>query len=411
MAQCTIITIGDELLIGQVIDTNSAFIAQELNKLGISIKNRIAIADKESEIVDTIRNAMKNSEIVITTGGLGPTKDDITKHSLCKLFNVSLKRDEETYLHVKSFFESRGREFTEINQSQADIPQNAKALFNERGTAPGIWIEEQNRILVCLPGVPFEMEHLIQKKVVIALEHHFKIPSLYYSYIQTAGLGESFLAREIEDIEEAIPENISLAFLPSPYRVNLRLSGSEEDKTTIDAISLDIKKRLQTYVYGESKEDIFKVVLNSLMKKNQLISFAESCTGGYLANEFTNYSGSSECFKGSFVVYSDQEKIQMLNVSKELIDQYTVYSQECAVEMLQKLLIKTNSDYGISTTGIIEKSEMNPKPKVFIAYGKRNDFKTLELDLFYPRKKNKEAIAYAAMIHLYKDYIRCEKSL
>lgn len=405
MIKCTIITIGDELLIGQVIDTNSAFIAKEFNKIGISINRRIAIGDSENEIINAIKEALNSSDLVITTGGLGPTKDDITKLSLCKLFNVNLKRDEKTFLHVKKFFESRGREFTDINQAQADIPENADVIFNERGTAPGIWIEHEHKIVVSLPGVPFEMEHLISNHIIAKLKTKFKAPALYYSYIQTAGLGESFLAKEIADIENSIPDSISLAYLPSVYRVNLRLSGTIETKDTIDFIASQIKEKISSYIYGDSINDIFKLVLEKLKLNNQTITFAESCTGGYLANEFTNQSSSSECFKGSYVVYSDKEKIETLGVSKNVIDNYSVYSFECVEDMLKKLLKKTNADYGITTSGIIEKSDTQSRPTVYIAYGNIDTIKTLKLDLFYPRIKNKEATAYAAMIHLYKDFL------
>jgi nicotinamide-nucleotide amidase len=401
---CTIITIGDELLIGQVIDTNSAFIAQQLSVLGISIHRRIAISDSASEIKSAITESWLNADIIITTGGLGPTKDDITKKTICDLFQVGMKRDEQTFQHVKSFFEARNRPFLEVNQAQADIPENAEVLLNARGTAPGMWIEDKGKILIALPGVPFEMEYLITTHVLDRLKTMFNIPSLYYQHIQTMGLGESFLAQKIEHIESKYP-HISLAYLPSPLSVNLRLSGNEDIKSEIDAYAHEIRKELLDCTYGNDTSPIEVKLIEILRQTKQTITLVESCTGGYLANLLTNIKGASEVFIGGWAVYTDAFKQNELDIKNKTIEQYTSVSEEIAKELLLHALMKSKADFGISVVGYLEKSETVPSPFAIITYGNLELQKTRLIDLFYPRVKSKEAIAKVAMVSLYKEFL------
>lgn len=401
---CTIITIGDELLIGQVIDTNSAFIAQQLSVLGISIHRRLAISDRASEIKSAITESWLHSDIIITTGGLGPTKDDITKKTICDLFGVGMKRDSQTFEHVKAFFEARNRPFLEVNQAQADIPANANVLFNARGTAPGMWIEEKGKILISLPGVPYEMEYLITTHVLNRLKTKFNIPSLYYQYIQTLGLGESFLAQKIEKIESNYP-HISLAYLPAPLSVNLRLSGTEDLKAEIDQYAQEIRVELADCIYGDNTESIEIKVINQLKLLNKTITLTESCTGGYISNLLTNIRGASEVFVGGWSVYSNEFKHRELNVKLETLDTYTAVSEETSLELLINSLIKTKADFGISVVGYLEKSETVASPYAIISYGNLTSQKTKKIDLFYPRVKSKEAIAKVAMVSLYKEFL------
>lgn len=401
---CTIITIGDELLIGQVIDTNSAYIAQQLSVIGISIHRRIAISDNAAEIKNAITESWLHSDIIITTGGLGPTKDDITKKTICDLFQVGLKRDEETFQHVKSFFEARNRPFLDVNQAQADIPENAEVLFNARGTAPGMWIENNGKILISLPGVPFEMEYLITTHVLDRLKAKFKIPSLYYQHIQTMGMGESFLAQKIEYIESKYPY-ISLAYLPAPLSVNLRLSGTEDLKAEIDQYAHEIRVELADCIYGDNTESIEIKVINQLKLSNKTITLTESCTGGYISNLLTNISGASEVFVGGWSVYSNEFKHRELNVKSETLDTYTAVSEETSLELLIHSLNKTNADFGISVVGFLEKSEIVASPYAIISYGNLAFQKTKKIDLFYPRVKSKEAIAKVALVSLYKEFL------
>ena len=402
--KCTLITIGDELLIGQVIDTNSAFIAQHLNEIGIAIHRRIAISDQINEIQNSIREAWKTSTIIITTGGLGPTKDDITKKALAEMFGVGFKRDEQTFQHVKAFFESRNVPFLPVNEQQADVPENAHVLFNARGTAPGMWLENDDQLLISLPGVPYEMEYLLQTYVLDRLQKQFKVPPLYYAYIQTSGLGESFLAKKIEHIESQLGDKISLAFLPSPMAVNLRLSGNMEQKEEIDSFANQIREKLKDYIYGNSKTPIEELVFQKLKEQNKTITLVESCTGGYISNLLTNISGSSEVYKGGWNVYTDEFKKNQLNIKEETLNTNTAVSEECAQELLLNALNKTQADLGIAVVGYLEKYN-EQKPHAFIAYGNSKDIKLKKIDLFYPRIKSKEAIARVALVALYKEFL------
>lgn len=400
----TLITIGDELLIGQVIDTNSAFIAQRLNEIGIAVHKRIAIGDDLKEIQTTITEAWKTATIIITTGGLGPTKDDITKKAIADLFGVGFKRDEQTFKHVKAFFESRNVPFLPVNEAQSDVPENAYVLFNARGTAPGMWFEHEGKILICLPGVPYEMEYLIQTYILERLQKKYNLPSLYYAYIQTSGLGESFLAKKIEHIESSIGEGISLAYLPSPMAVNLRLSGNFDQKTEIDNYANQIREVLKEYTYGDSKSPIEELVFQTLKDQNKTITVVESCTGGYISNLVTNISGSSAVYKGGWNVYTDEFKTSQLQIEHELLNTYSAVSEECAKSLLSLALTKTQADYGIAVVGYLEKFG-EYKPHAYIAYGQSDNIRIKRIDLFYPRTKNKEAIARVALVSLYKEFL------
>jgi nicotinamide-nucleotide amidase len=402
--KCTLITIGDELLIGQVIDTNSSYIALRLNEIGIAVHRRIAISDDINEIQNSILEAWKTSTIVITTGGLGPTKDDITKKAIAELFSVGFKRDEQTFQHVKAFFESRNVPFLPVNEAQADVPENAEVLFNARGTAPGMWFDNDGKILISLPGVPYEMEYLIQTYVIEKLQKQFNVPALYYAYIQTSGLGESFLAKKIEHIESQLGDKISLAYLPSPMAVNLRLSGNLEQGKDIDYFANQIREVLKDYVYGDSKTPIEELVFHKLKEQNKTLTLVESCTGGFISNLLTNISGSSEVYKGGWNVYSDEFKRSQLKIKDETLNTNTAVSEECVKELLSNALEKSKADLGIAVVGYLEKfNEM--KPHAFIAYGDSKNIKLKRVDLFYPRVKSKEAIARVALISLYKEFL------
>jgi nicotinamide-nucleotide amidase len=400
----TIITIGDELLIGQVIDTNSAFIAQRMNEIGIAIERRIAISDSLSAIQQTILEAWKTSPILIMTGGLGPTKDDITKKALADLFQVGFKRDEPTYLHVKSFFEARKTPFLSVNEAQADIPDNAEVLFNARGTAPGLWFDIDGKILICMPGVPYEMEYIMHTHVIEKLQSRFNLPALYYAYIQTCGLGESILAKKINQIEDRLSAGIGLAYLPSPMAVNLRLSGQAEHRQEIDLAAAAIQSELSDYIYGISKTPIEELVYHRLKETNQTIALVESCTGGFISHLLTNISGSSDVYIGGWNVYTNPFKTKQLNILEATIREHTAVSEECARELLEKALDKTNANYAIAVVGYLEKYEEN-KPHAYIAYGSPGDIRTKKVDLFQPRVKAKEAIAKVALVSLYREFL------
>jgi nicotinamide-nucleotide amidase len=398
---CIIYTIGDELLMGQTIDTNSAFIAQKLNPIGIKIIERRSIADDRKAILDAIDFGIQNHDVIIFTGGLGPTKDDITKKTIADYFNVSLKRHEKTFEHVKAFFEKRNRPFLEVNQYQADVPENCEVLFNKVGTAPGMWIAHQGAILISLPGVPFEMEYLMEHEVIPRLKERTTTPALIYSYIQTAGIGESFLAKNIEFIEEALPDYIKLSYLPNPYRVNLRLSTTQEYENEMLSFKNQMIQELGDAVYGESTNTIFEHFFNFLDNRKWLVSFAESCSGGFLVNEMTNISGASRILSESYVVYSEASKMDKLGVAKEIIDAHTVYSAECAEAMAIACLEKSKSHIAIASTGILETTK-DQKPFAFIAIAIQGKVVSRKVDLFYGRNKNKETVAVVAIFEALK---------
>lgn len=398
---CIIYTIGDELLMGQTIDTNSAFIAQKLNPIGVKIIERRSIADDRKAISDAVDFGIKNQDIIIFTGGLGPTKDDITKKTIADFFKVPLIRHEKTFEHVKAFFEKRNRPFLDINHYQADVPSNCEVLFNKVGTAPGMWIEHQGAILISLPGVPFEMEYLIENEVIPRLKKRTNTPALIYSYIQTAGIGESFLAKHIESIEVALPEYIKLSYLPNPYRVNLRLSTTQEYENEMLNYKNQIINKLGDAVYGETTNSIFEHFFNFLDSNNRMVSFAESCTGGFLVNEMTNISGASRILSESYIVYSKASKIENLGVNKEVIDIYSVYSAECAEAMAKGCLDKSKSHIAIATTGVLEATK-EQKPFAFIAVAIQDKVISRKVDLFYGRNKNKEMVAVVAIFEALK---------
>lgn len=402
--KATIITIGDELLIGQVIDTNSAYIAQELSALGIGIYRRIAISDQLEEIQMSIREAWSRYPIVITTGGLGPTKDDITKKAIADMFGVGFRRDERTYQHVKAFFESRNVPFLPVNAAQADVPENAEILFNARGTAPAMWFDLNGKILISLPGVPYEMEYLIQTHVLVKLREKFQLPSLYYSYIQTCGLGESFLAKKIAHIEDNLPPEISLAYLPSPMTVNLRLSGTQIYKEEIEHYTTEISSELSEYVYDHTPWPVEQLVLKKMLDLDKKMCLVESCTGGYISHLLTNMSGASQILYGGWTVYTNNFKNKELGISHQLLAEYSAVSEVCVRELLVAAFEKSVSDFGIAVVGYLEKFE-NEKPHAYIAYGTSKDIRIKKIDLFYPRAKSKEAIARVALVGLYRDFL------
>jgi nicotinamide-nucleotide amidase len=302
---------------------------------------------------------------------------------------------------VKAFFEKRNRPFLEVNQYQADVPENCEVLFNKVGTAPGMWIAHQGAILISLPGVPFEMEYLMEHEVIPRLKERTTTPALIYSYIQTAGIGESFLAKRIESIEDALPSTIKLSYLPNPYRVNLRLSTTQEYENEMIAIKNQILEVLEDAVYGESQNTIFEHFFNFLKAKNWFVSFAESCTGGFLVNEMTNISGASNVLSESYIVYSETSKIEKLGVAKEIIEAYTVYSPECAEAMAIACLEKSKSHIAIATTGVLEATK-EYKPFAYIAIAFQGNVISRKVDLFYGRNKNKETVAVVAIFEALK---------
>ncbi|MBU2904492.1 MULTISPECIES: competence/damage-inducible protein A [Arenibacter] len=352
-----IITIGDEILIGQIIDTNSAFIAQELNKIGVSVYQISSVQDERLHILEALKEAEARADVIIITGGLGPTKDDITKHTLCEYFNDTLVENKEVLAHVEAIFKKHlGIPLLEVNKNQALVPSKADVLHNEFGTAPGMWIKREGKAFVSLPGVPFEMKNLITSKVIPRIIQEFKRPYIVHKTIITYGIGESSLADRISSVEDNLPSMVKLAYLPSLGSVRLRLSAkgnnSEQLNDLVDIEAKKIRNLLGDLVLGEAgDEPVESVIAQLLTKKGMTLGTAESCTGGKIAQQITSIPGASAYFKGSIVSYATETKIEVLKVSKTTIDQFSVVSAEVAVEMATNLQKMLKTDFAIATTG------------------------------------------------------------
>lgn len=353
-----IITIGDEILIGQIVDTNSAFIAKELNKIGIEIFQITSVHDDSTHILQAFKDAENHAEIIIITGGLGPTKDDITKQTLCTYFDDVLIQDDAVLAHVEELFAKyiNNTPISDLNRKQALVPSKAKVLKNAFGTAPGMWIEKNDKVFISLPGVPYEMKALITNEVVPRLLTHFKRPFIVHKTVLTYGLGESVIAERIADWEDHLPAFIKLAYLPNMGKVRLRLSAKG---SSLPEIEQEVGRQLamlmpmiaDIYVGMEEDEEIEQSIGKLFTQKGKTLALAESCTGGKLASKFTTNPGASKYFMGSVVSYATASKEDILKVPSQLINQYTVVSAEVAKSMATQAQKLFNSDYALSTTG------------------------------------------------------------
>ncbi len=356
MIRAEILNIGDEILYGQITNTNAQWISSELDKIGIRVIRHSVVSDTEEAILEGLQEAEKRADAILITGGLGPTKDDITKKTLCKFFGVELIRHPEALRAVTHFFESRGREMLEVNRQQADLPANAIYIPNLKGTAPGMWFEKNGKIFVSMPGVPHEMQFIMQSYVLENLQKFFQTPSIVHKMIKTVGIGESYLAREIETWESKLPENLKLAYLPSFGMVKLRITGFGNDRKLVEKqIEQEVEKVLpliDKYVYGFDDDDLAMAVGKLLLQNKKTLAIAESCTGGYLTHCFTQHAGSSEYLKGALVAYSNEVKIKVLGVKSETIEQFGAVSEQTVLEMAMNVRNLLNADIGIATSGI-----------------------------------------------------------
>jgi len=351
-----IITIGDEILIGQIVDTNSAFIATELNKIGIQVHQISSIQDEKEHILSALKEAESRADVIIITGGLGPTKDDITKYTLCEYFNDTLVQNDAVLEHVTELFKkSEHKILTKTNVQQALVPSKAIVLHNENGTAPGMYFNKENKAFVSLPGVPYEMEALIKNLVIPKLVSVYNTPCIYHKTIVTQGIAESILAEQISDWEDGLPDFIKLAYLPSFGIVKLRLSAIGNDKIKIEAaVAKEIEvllDQINNVVIGFDEDSPEISIANLLINKKQTLAIAESCTGGLIASSITQNEGVSTFFKGAVVTYYTQSKTDVLNVDKEVIDEYSVVSGAVAKAMALSVKKKFDVDYAIATTG------------------------------------------------------------
>jgi nicotinamide-nucleotide amidase len=407
--KASIITIGDELLIGQTIDTNSAWIAQKLNALGIHVVRRTAVGDEAAEIKAALDAELARVPIVLVTGGLGPTSDDITKPLLCEYFGGTMIRDAQVLEHVKSLFEKRKRPFLEINMKQAEVPDNCKVLHNRMGTAPGMLFEKDGHYLIAMPGVPFEMMTIMQEEVIPFIRKHFISDAYVHRTILTSGEGESFIADKIKDIEAVLPTHIKLAYLPGMGAVKLRLSGSSSDEQgLIKELGLwqqRITDRLGNIVISLEDLPLEYILGQSLLAEKATISFAESCTGGNIGHLITQITGSGNYFMGSAVCYQNEIKESILGVKKETIDTYTAVSQQTAEEMVKGALHLYGSDYALSVTGKLSEGgvdEAIPVGVVWMAVANKERVVSKEFHFHYDRLRNKELAVQMALLMAWK---------
>ena len=352
----TIITIGDEILIGQILDTNSRYISQALNRLGIVVAERTSVGDNAEQIVSTLDRALAATDVVIITGGLGPTKDDITKHTLARYFGSELVYNEQVAEFVRNLLARRGIEFNELNRGQAMVPACCTVLHNAHGTAPGMWFEQDDKVVISLPGVPFEMVHLIDDIVVPKLRERFDLKAIVHRTMITSGIAESILAERIAAWEDALPEMLHLAYLPAPNIVRLRLSAYEVDGASVEAI-IDsqfelLRKIIPEAIVGFEDATVEQLVHNALIANGKTLSVAESCTGGAIAQKFTAMAGASAYFHAGVVAYSNEAKADILGVNPDDIARYGAVSEQVAIQMAEGVRRVGKSDYGISTTGI-----------------------------------------------------------
>lgn len=395
MTQASIITIGDELLIGQVVDTNSAWMAQELNKWGIRVKRRVAVGDVWDETWQALDEEKKQTDIILITGGLGPTADDITKPLLCKYFNGSMIVDEGARQNVINIFTRLNRPMIERNLKQAEVPDVCTVIPNKRGTAPGMWFEKDGKVFVSMPGVPHEMKGMMETDVIPMLLGKFRFPAIIHRTLLTAGVGESFLAEHIKDFEASLPEHIRLAYLPNYGMVRLRLTatGAEKEQTERDVQTRfeTLQSLVKEYMVTNEDEPIEKTTGRILEANNKTMCTAESCTGGYIAHLITSIPGSSAFYKGSVVSYANEIKEDLLGVEAETLQRVGAVSEEVVIQMAKGALAAMKTDYAIAVSGIMGPdggSAEKPVGTVWVAIGSNQKVEAHKLSFRFDRMRN-----------------------
>jgi nicotinamide-nucleotide amidase len=390
-----LLTIGDEILYGQIVDTNAQWMSVELDKVGIKVIRKTSVGDQEQEILTAFAEAEKRADIILITGGLGPTSDDLTKPLLAKYFNCELVMNEEALAEVTAFFKSRGREMTEMNRQQAALPSACTKITNPIGTAPGMWFDRKGKIFMSMPGVPHEMKKMMTDRVIPKLRETFRMPVIQHKVIRTIGIGESFLAEKISVWEKSLPTHIKLAYLPSLGEVKLRLTGFGEDAASLEKeINILAEKLLplaSEYVYGYGDEPIEVVIGKMLRDRKLTLSMAESCTGGYLSHLITSVPGCSDYFLGSMVPYAYEIKMRQLGVKPEVLEKYGAVSEQTIIEMANIVRAKFNTDIGVATSGIAGPGGATPeKPvgMVWIAYSDKHQTVTKKLQISQDRAIN-----------------------
>ena len=374
-----IITIGDEILIGQIVDTNSAWIAEQFNLNGIEIYQITSVHDDHDHIMEALKKAEEKVDLVILTGGLGPTKDDITKNTLCEYFNTKLVFHEPTFQHIKTRFAKFKIDMNKLNRDQALVPESCTVLFNKAGTAPGMWFEKNDTVFVSVPGVPFEMKYLVEFEILPKLREKGQVKAIFHKTVLTQGIPESMLAEKIEIWEDNLPKNIKLAYLPNPMSVRLRLSaiGTNENelRKLVETEIEKLQKLIPDNIFGYENETLSEVIGRMLIEKGKSFAVAESCTGGYISHLITSIPGSSEYYKGGITAYSNSVKQNVLGVSENSILEFGAVSEQVAKEMALGVKKTLQSDFAVATTGIAGPgggTEEKPVGTVWIAVASEN---------------------------------------
>ena len=399
-----IITIGDEILIGQIVDTNSAWMAQQLNLIGVAVKQITSVSDDENHILNSLAQGEQRADIILITGGLGPTKDDITKKTLAKYFGMGFRRDEAALEMVASIFKKFNRPLIDINIQQADVPDGCEVIVNKNGTAPCMWFEQNNKIFVSMPGVPFEMMYLMDDEILPRIKAKFTLPTIVHKTILTANIGESFLAKEIEAIEDALPDHIKLAYLPKLGQVRLRLSAHGENEIAlnneVNVFAQQIMEKISKFVVVDEDIPFEKAILNIMQDRGLTLSTAESCTGGYIAHLITQHPGCSSVYWGGAVAYAYELKESILGVKESTLTQFGAVSEETVTEMAEGAIHYFKTDYAIAVSGIAGPdggTEDKPVGTVWIAISNKNKTVAKVFTFSNKRIQNIERSAASAM--------------
>jgi nicotinamide-nucleotide amidase len=399
-----LLTIGDEILYGQIVDTNSQWMSTALSNAGISVIRKTTVGDQEIEIIKAFAEAEGRADVILITGGLGPTSDDLTKPCLAKYFNSELRIHEEALAEVTEFFKSRGRELTEVNRQQAALPIACEKVTNKIGTAPGMWFKRNGKVFVSMPGVPHEMKMMMTDLVIPKLLNTFKTPVIHHRVVRTVGLGESFLAEKIAEWEKALPAHVKLAYLPGLGEVKLRLTSMgaslQELEREANELTKKLEDRIGQFIFGYGDEPLEAVIGNTLREKKLTLAVAESCTGGYLSHLITSVPGSSDYFMGSIIPYAYEIKMRQLGVKPETLEKHGAVSEATIIEMANLVRAKFNTDIGLATSGVAGPggaTAEKPVGTVWIAYSDKHQTVTRKLQLSKDRLINIKAASIAIL--------------
>lgn len=399
-----IVTIGDEILIGQIIDTNSAWMGQQLNLQGIEVEAIVSVSDTHEAITRAIDDAFAAVDVVLVTGGLGPTKDDITKQAIADYFGVGMIFSDETYERILRMFERWGRKSTEAHRLQCYMPENASLLKNKMGTAPGMWFNKGNKVMVSMPGVPYEMKYLMTEEVLPALKANYPSQPIVHHTVLTAGEGESRINARISNFELSLPPELKLAFLPSLGKVRLRLTARGSDEQQLNQLLAEkveeLKQLLPDLIFGYGEDTLEAAIGRLLITQKKTLSTAESCTGGYLAHRITSIAGASAYFKGAIIAYDNQVKMDQLGVPAEVLETVGAVSEKTVIAMVSGAVARLGTDIAVATSGIAGPTggtDEKPVGTIWIAVGNQTEYQTLKLQLGKDRLKNIEYTANSAL--------------